>query len=145
MDKIPLSVMVMTKNEEKNIVDCLQSVSWAKDIIVLDDCSTDRTCDIAKQYGARIVERKMDIEGRHRNYGYSLAKENWILSLDADERISPQLAEEIKKTLTENVTHHTGFSIPRKNYIGSYWIQHGGWYPRGHLRLFKKDTFRYQD
>src|SRR3989338_6776752 len=95
--KIPLSVMVMTKNEEKNISDCLQSVSWAKDLIVLDDCSTDQTCEIAKHYGARVVERKMDIEGRHRNYGYCLAQENWILSLDADERVSSELAEKIKK------------------------------------------------
>ena len=145
MDKIPLSVMVMTKNEEKNIVDCLQSVSWAKDIIVLDDCSTDRTCDIAKSHGARVVERKLDIEGRHRNYGYSLAKENWVLSLDADERVSPQLAEEIRKTITENSTPHAVFTIPRKNYIGSYWIQHGGWYPSGQLKLFKKGKFRYQE
>ncbi len=143
--KIPLSVMVMTKNEEKNISDCLQSVSWAKDIIVLDDCSTDRTCEIAKHYGARVVERKMDIEGRHRNYGYSLAQENWVLSLDADERVTPQLAEEIKKTILDISNPHMGFSIPRKNYIGSYWLQHGGWYPSGQLKLFKKDTFRYQE
>ena len=153
--KIPLSVMVMTKNEEKNISECLESVAWAKDIIVLDDCSTDRTQEIARRYTEHIVERKMDIEGRHRNYGYSLAKENWILSLDADERVSPELAEKIKKivtqgslthgSLTQASTSHTGFSVPRKNYIGSYWIQHGGWYPSGQLKLFRKGTFRYQE
>ncbi|MBI3017417.1 MAG: glycosyltransferase family 2 protein [Deltaproteobacteria bacterium] len=143
--KIPLSVMVMTKNEEKNLVDCLESVSWAKDIIVLDDCSTDQTKEIAQRYTSHIVERKLDIEGRHRNYGYSLAKENWILSLDADERVTPELAEEIKKIVTDNSVSLTGFSIPIRNYLGTYWIQHGGWYPASKLRLFKKGTFRYQE
>ena len=143
--KSPLSVMVMTKDEEKNIAECLESIAWAKDIIVLDDCSTDRTCDIAKHYGARVVERKLDIEGRHRNYGYALAQEKWILSLDADERVTPPLAEEIKKIVADDSISLSGFSIPIRNYIGSYWIQHGGWYPAGKLRLFKKGTFRYQE
>lgn len=144
-EKIPLSVMVLTRNEEKNIAECLQSVSWAKDIIVLDDQSTDKTLEIARTYTNHIVQRPMDIEGRHRNVGYSLAKEEWILSLDADERVTPELAREIQKILLHPSTPHNGFAIPRKNYLGTYWIQHGGWYPSGQLKLFRKNKFRYRE
>lgn len=137
--------MVLTRNEEKNIEDCLKSVSWAKDIIVLDDDSTDRTPELAKKYTDRFIRRKMDVEGRHRNYGYSLANEEWVLSLDADERISPELAEEIKQVVQNPPEKYVGFAFPRKNYIGSYWIQHGGWYPSGQLRLFRKNKFKYDE
>ncbi|MBI4040451.1 MAG: glycosyltransferase family 2 protein [Deltaproteobacteria bacterium] len=142
--KAPVSVVILTKNEEKNIGDCLKSVAWAKEIILLDDESTDRTREIAAQFEARIIPRKMENEGRHRNFGYDQAHENWILSLDADERVTPELAEEIKTTLLAP-TAYTAFSIPRRNFIGSTWIQHGGWYPSGQLRLFQKGKFKYRE
>ena len=143
--KVPLSVMILTKNEEKNIDECLQSVSWAKDIIVLDDESADKTKEITLRYTDRFVHRKMDIEGRHRNYGYALAQEEWILSLDADERVSPELASELKKIISDSSNPHNGFAIPRKNYIGTYWIRHGGWYPSAQLKFFRKNNFQYRE
>lgn len=143
-DRFPLSVVVITKNEEKNISNCLDSASWADDIVVLDDHSSDKTIDIAKKYTDKVFQRKMDIEGRHRNHAYSLAKNQWILSLDADERISPELKDEITRILSDG-TNCNGFTIPRRNYIGNYWIRYGGWYPSPQLRLFRKDKFKYEE
>ena len=126
--KIPVSVVVITKNEERNIADCLKSVSWADELIVLDDNSTDNTVNIAKQYTDKVSSRKMDIEGRHRNYSYSLARNSWILTLDADERVTDELREEISLTLTGDIPQNA-FTIPRRNHIGTYWLRWGGQYP----------------
>ena len=140
-----LSVVVLTKNEEKNIQRCLQSVAgWANEIVVVDDESTDRTVDIASRYTDRIIIRKMDIEGRHRNFAYAQAKNLWILSLDADEVVTEELKNEIKDVLTRH-TQYNGFTIPRKNFIGDYWVRYGGWYPSPQLKLFRKDKFLYEE
>ncbi len=144
MDKIPLTVAVITKNEEANIADCLSSVrDWADEIVIVDDESTDQTVEIAKQYTDKIFHRKMDNEGRHRNWAYAQAKNEWVLSLDADESVTQELKEEISKTLSN--TEFNSFSIPLRNYIGSYWVQHSGWYPAGKLRLFMKSRFKYEE
>src|SRR3989338_6233316 len=99
MQKLPVSVVIITRNEEDNIADCLKSASWADEAIVLDDNSSDKTVDIAKQFTDKIFSRKMDIEGRHRNYAYGLSKNDWVLSLDADEMISEELQKELKDFL----------------------------------------------
>ncbi|MFH1778831.1 MAG: glycosyltransferase family 2 protein [Candidatus Omnitrophota bacterium] len=143
-DKVPISVVVIVKNEEKRIAECLESVKWADEIVVLDDMSEDKTVEIAKRYTDKVHQRKMDIEGRHRNYAYSLAKNKWVLSLDADERATPQLKDEIEGVVRTKDEYY-GFSIPIRNYIGDYWIKHGGWYPSPQVRLFKKDHFRYEE
>jgi len=126
--KIPVSVVVITKNEEDNIADCLKSVSWADELIVLDDNSTDKTVEIAKRYTDKIESRKMDIEGRHRNYAYSLARNDWVLSLDADERITDKLREELTR-LVKKGSGHCAFTVPIKTYIGDHWMRYGDWYP----------------
>ncbi len=142
--KITLSIVVLTKNEEKRIAQCFDSVRWADEIIVVDDESTDRTIEIAKRYTDRIFIKKMDIEGRHRNWAYAQAKNTWVLSLDADEIVMPELKEEIEKVLAANPKEN-GFTIPRKNYIGDFWVRYGGWYPSPQLKLFRKDKFRYEE
>ncbi|MFH0855155.1 MAG: glycosyltransferase family 2 protein [Candidatus Omnitrophota bacterium] len=139
-----LSVVILTKNEESRIAECLESVKWADEIIVVDDESQDNTAEIVKKYTNRIFRRKMEIEGRHRNWAYAQAANSWVLSLDADERITPELKEEIGKTLA-NEPGESGFTIKRKNYIGEYWVRHGGWYPSPQLKLFRKDKFRYEE
>lgn len=144
MGKVPVSVVVITKNEEDNIAECLKSAAWADEIVVLDDYSSDNTVNIARQYTDKIFSRKTDIEGRHRNYAYSLAKNIWVLSLDADERITPGLAEEIKALLKTSPGDKV-YTVPIKTYIGSRWIEHGGWYPAAKVRLFDKRTFRYEE
>jgi len=139
-----LTVVVLTKNEEARIANCLESVKWADEIIVVDDQSIDRTIEIVRRYTDRVFIREMDVEGRHRNWAYSQARNQWVLSLDADEIVSPELREEIKKTL-ENNPKENGFTIPRRNYIGNYWVKFGGWYPSPQLKFFRKEKFRYEE
>jgi glycosyltransferase involved in cell wall biosynthesis len=142
--KVPISVVVITKNEENNIESCLNSVyNWADEIIIVDDESKDKTVEIARNYTDRIFIRRMDIEGSHRNWAYSQAKNEWVLSLDADERVSEELSKEIVGALRN--PRFVAYSIPLRNFIGDYWIRYGGWYPAGKVRLFKKDKFRYED
>ena len=143
-DKAPVSVVIITKNEEDNMASCLESASWADEIIILDDASTDNTVNIAKGFTDRVFSRKMDIEGKHRNYAYSLAKNDWVLSLDADERISPELAEEIANLLKGRMKDKA-YTIPIKSYLGKRWIRHSGWYPAAKVRLFDKRFFKYEE
>lgn len=143
-EKVPVSVVVIAKNEEGRLSRCLDSVLWADEIIVVDDESTDTTIEIAKRYTNRIFIRAMDIEGRHRNWAYAQAKNLWVLSLDADETVTPELVEEIRQTLAANPKEN-GFTIPRRNFIGDYWVRWGGWYPSPQLRLFRRDKFRYEE
>ena len=141
---ISLSVVVLTKNEEKRITACLDSVKWADEIIIVDDESSDRTVEFARRYTDKIFTRKMDVEGIHRNWAYAKAKNTWVLSLDADEKVSEELRQEINEILSSN-TKFAAFSIPLRNYIGSYWVRHGGWYPAGKVRLFNKNKFKYEE
>lgn len=141
---ISLSVVVLTKNEESRIAGCLDSVKWADEIIIVDDESADRTVEIARGYTDKIFIKKMDIEGRHRNWAYRLAQNSWVLSLDADERVTQDLRREIEDIISRE-TVCNGFTIPRRNFIGGYWIKYGGWYPSPQLKLFKKDKFRYEE
>ena len=143
-DKTPLSVVVLTKNEAARITDCLQSVTWADEVLVVDDDSTDDTVRLAGSLGARVLRRKMDIEGRHRNWAAAQAAHEWILSLDADERVTPELAREIQELLANDASYDT-YAIPRRNYIGNRWIRHGGWYPSAQLKLFKRSVFRWEE
>ncbi len=140
-----VSVVVLTKNEGKNIQRCLDSVSgWADEIIIVDDESTDKTVDIAAEYTNRLIIRKMDIEGRQRNFAYAQAKNLWVLSLDADEVVTAELKEEIQDVLGKP-TQCNGFTIPRRNFIGDYWVRYGGWYPSPQLKFFRKDKFIYEE
>jgi glycosyltransferase involved in cell wall biosynthesis len=143
-ERIPISVVVLTKNEQGRISKCLDSVKWADEIIVVDDESEDQTLDIVRQYTNRLFIRKMDIEGIHRNWAYAQAKNPWVLSLDADEIVTPELKEEITRVLSNNPKEN-GFTVPRRNYIGDYWVRYGGWYPSPQLKLFKKEKFRYEE
>ena len=144
MSKVPLSVVVITKNEEANIDMCLGSVyNWADEIIVVDDESRDKTVELVGKYTKKIFYRRMDNEGTHRNWAYAQAKNEWVLSLDADEYVSDELKQEIATTLANTEFH--AFSIPLRNYIGTYWVQHSGWYPAGKLRMFMKSRFKYEE
>jgi len=139
-----LSVVVLTKNEQDRLSMCLDSVKWADEIIVVDDESRDRTVEIARGYTDKVFIKKMDIEGRHRNWAYNQAKNIWVLSLDADEIVTVELKEEIEKILSSG-PRENGFTIPRRNYIGDFWVRYGGWYPSPQLKLFRKDKFHYEE
>lgn len=144
MEKVPVSVVIITKNEEDNIQDCLKSVVWADEIILVDDESTDQTRDIAKKYTDKIFVKKMENEGRHRNWAYEQARNKWVLSLDADERATEELALEISDLLKTN-PEYKAYGIPRRNYIGNYWLRYGGEYPAQQVKLFLKDEFKYEE
>ena len=142
--KVPLSVIIITKNEESRIKDCINSVKdWADEVIVVDDYSQDKTRDIACSLGAKVFLRRMDIEGRHRNWANSQARNEWILSLDADERVTPQLKEEISQVLKN--PQFDAYTIPRKNFFHNYWIRYSGQYPSSQLKLFKKDKLKWEE
>jgi len=143
-DKIPLSVVILTKNEEGRIAKCIESALWADEVIVVDDESTDKTVETVRRYTDRVFTRKMEVEGRHRNWAYAQAKNTWVFSLDADEVITPELRDEIKDALSAG-PQENGFTVPRRNYIGDYWVKYCGWYPSAQLKLFRKDKFRYEE
>lgn len=145
MMKAPVSVVIIAKNEERRLEDCLKSAAWAQEIVVVDDMSTDRTVDIAKRYTDKIFQRKMDIEGKHRNYAYSQASQPWVLSLDADERITPELAQEISSVVGNEKNGHVCYAIPIKTFIGKRWVKGAGYYPAAKTRLFRKGQFRYEE
>jgi glycosyltransferase involved in cell wall biosynthesis len=132
-----LSVAIIAGNEEKKIGDCLESVKWADEIIVVDSESTDRTVEIAKRYTDKVFIRKWEGYAPQKQFAIDQATCDWILSLDADERVSPELKDEILKIL-ESETEFDGFYIPRRNFFLGKWIKSCGWYPNYQLRLFKK-------
>jgi len=145
MDKIKLTVVILTKNESRNIEDCIKSVNYFVDeVIVIDDLSDDKTTSIAQSLDAKVMVKKMENEGRHRNWAYAQAKNNWVLSLDADERVTKELAEEISG-IDLNNSRFAGFSVPRRNHIGNYWLKYGGQYPAAQLKLLRKDKFKYEE
>jgi glycosyltransferase involved in cell wall biosynthesis len=143
-EHMKLSVVILTKNEEERIERCLRSVlGWADEIIIVDDESTDNTRQIAEDLGAKVFIKKTDIEGKHRNWAYAQASNDWVFSVDADEIPTEELKKEIKETIKD--TKHVLFSMPFKTYIGNYWIRWGGWYPGPKVKLFRKSKFKYEE
>lgn len=141
--KFPLSACIITFNEESRIRDCLESVTWADEIIVVDSLSTDKTVDICREYTRQVYQRTWPGNVDQKNYAIGLAKNDWILSLDADERLSPGLIEEIQEAL-HNPGDVVGFFFPRRSFYLGRWICHGEWYPDHQLRLFKRGCGQWQ-
>lgn len=137
MKKLPLSLVVITLNEEKNIERCLRSVPFADDIVVVDSFSTDRTVELARSLGANVVQEKWRGFGPQKAFATSLAKNDWVLNLDADEALSPELQSEIYARFSE-LDAETGYRFPRLSYHLGRWIRFGGWYPDYQLRLYNK-------
>ena len=133
----PVSVVIITKNEADNIRNALESVQWADDIIVVDSGSTDDTVQIAQQFTDRVVNHEWAGYGAQKNYGASLAAHDWILSLDADERLSSTLAEEIR-LLLKNEPPARVYRMPRVTHYLGQWIRTTDWYPDYQLRLYDR-------
>jgi len=136
-----LSVVIVTLNEEDKIRDCLESVKWADEIIVVDSFSTDRTVEIAKEYTSKVYQQEYLGGGPMRNLGIAKTKGDWIFTIDADERLTPELRAEIQQSLRS--PECDGYYVPRKAYFMGKWIKHCGWWPDYVLRLFKKDAGTY--
>ncbi|MCU0594157.1 MAG: glycosyltransferase family 2 protein [Desulfobacterota bacterium] len=139
-----LSVTVITKNEAGNIGDCLRSAAWAQEIVVVDGFSDDGTADLARSLGARVFQEPWKGFAGQKNSAVDKATGDWILSLDADERITPALRQEIEETIRREDACQ-GYFIARKNFFSGRWIRHGGWSPDYSLRLFKKEFGRFED
>lgn len=132
-----LSVTIITFNEEKNIKECLESVKWADEIIVVDSESKDKTVEIAKAFTDKVFNKKWEGFSEQKSYALSLASNEWVLSIDADERVTPELKEEIRSSLSIN-NGFNGYYIPRRNFFLGKEIKNCGWYPDYQLRLFRK-------
>lgn len=141
-----LSVVISAYNEETKIEDCLKSLKQLDaEIILVDNESTDKTVQLAKKYTSKIFSRPNNpMLNINKNYGFSKTTGDWILSLDADERVSAELAEEIRSIFTSEPTM-VGYWIPRKNIIFGKWIQNSIWWPDYQLRLFKKGTGKFPE
>ena len=132
-----LSVTVITKNEAADIADALISVRWADELIVVDSMSTDDTVAIARQHTDRVIVRKWPGYIAQKNYAASIASHDWILSLDADERVTPELATEIVSTLAQ-APLHGGYRMPRVTWHLGRWVRTTDWYPDEQLRLYDR-------
>ena len=139
-----ISVAVITKNEEQNIRACLESVRWADEIVVVDNGSNDETLQICRDFQARVYEEEWKGFSRQKNSAIEKTRNEWVLSLDADERVSPALQQEIKEVLDRGPSTD-GYFIARKNFFLGRWIEHCGWYPDYNLRLFRKSRGRFQE
>lgn len=139
--KIPkLSVVVLTKNEETNIRDCLNNLKLADEIVVIDNFSTDRTLEIAREFTDKIFQSKLDGIGPLRNFGIEKARGEWVYFVDADDRVSPELAAEILETI-KNPSYPAYRVHQRSNYLGR-WITACGWYAAV-MKLLKKGQAKF--
>jgi glycosyltransferase involved in cell wall biosynthesis len=140
----PLSVIIPTFNEEETIEDCLASVAFADEILVVDSFSTDRTVEVARARGARVVQREYGYSAQQKNWAIPQARHEWVLLVDADERVSPELGEEIRDLLARD-PRADGYWIRRANHFLGKRIRHCGWGTDRVIRLFRRDVSRYQD
>ena len=141
---VSLSVIVLTHNEEKHIRDCIASVrEFAEEILVLDDYSTNHVPDIAREMGARVEQRKLANFPNQRNAAIELARGEWIFFIDADERATPALGQEIRAAVTNYQLPITGFWVPRRNIIFGKEIRYTGWSPDYQPRVLRKGCARF--
>jgi glycosyltransferase involved in cell wall biosynthesis len=141
-ERMPVSCCIICYNEEANIRRCLESVKWCDEIVVVDSFSTDRTMEICREYTDRIIQRPWPGYVEQKRFALSQATHEWVLNVDADEEVSPELQCEVLAVLQRNDPAVDGFYIPRLVYYLGRWWWHG-WYPGYRLRLFRKAKVRW--
>jgi len=134
-----LSVAIITRNEERNLARTLASVSFADEIIVIDSHSTDRTVEVARSFGANVTVRSWPGFAAQKNFAIQQCTGDWVLSLDADEELSPELRTQMRLLLPSNPPADAYF-LKRRNLFLDRWIRHGGYYPDAKLRLFRREA-----
>ena len=140
-----LSVILITKNEEANLKECLESVSFANEIIVVDSQSSDKTQEIAKSFGAKLeITTDWPGFGPQKNRALNLATQEWVLSIDADERVTPELKKEILAVISSKESANC-YAIPRSSWYCGRFMKHSGWYPDYVDRLFKRGTAKFSE
>lgn len=149
MAKLPISVIILTLNEEVNLEQCLKNIAKRVDEVIVVDShnTTDKTLEIAKKYGAKTVRHKFINQSQQFNWALDNVdiKNEWVLRLDADELVTPELWKELEEKLSETPKEVTGFYIKRRVYFMGRWIKHGGYYPTWILRLFRKEKARSEE
>ena len=133
----PVSAVVITLNEAAHVGDCLAGLSWADEVLVVDSGSTDNTPELARLAGARVITRDWPGYAAQKDFAASQAAHDWIVSVDADERVTPELADEIRRVLA-SPGDHAGFRIPRVTFHLGRWIRTTDWYPDYQLRLYDR-------
>jgi glycosyltransferase involved in cell wall biosynthesis len=139
---VSLSVAIITLNEETNLARTLESVRWAQEIVILDSGSADRTAEIAQSFGAKFFLQDWLGFGAQKNAALEKCRGDWLLSLDADEELSPELQREIQAiTQGETSPISNGYTLRRRNFFLGRWLRHGGMYPDAKLRLIRRSLF----
>ena len=141
MAKTGITVIILAKNEEKDLPQCLESVVWVDEIVVVDDQSTDKTISIAEKVGAKVYKRRLDDFSSQRNFALSKVETEWVLLVDPDETVPQKLQEEMRKVI--KLEGFDGYYFPRKNIIFGQWIKHSGWYPDHQLHFFRTKKGKY--
>jgi glycosyltransferase involved in cell wall biosynthesis len=141
--RAPLSAVLITRNAAAVLAPCLESLAFADEIVVVDSGSSDGTAEIAKRFGARLVQKEWLGFGRQKQYAVDQARHDWVLCLDADETVSPQLAASIQAALAEPVS--PVYRMPRRNRFLGRWLSHGEGYPDWSPRLFNRMNARWSD
>jgi glycosyltransferase involved in cell wall biosynthesis len=142
--KMSISVLILTKNEEKDIQGCLESVKWSDDIHLYDSLSTDKTEEIALRYGAKVTKRPFDNWAAHQNWGLTniAFKHPWVFYIDADERMTPELIKEVQE-IVKNAGDYVAFRIQRRDFFMGTWLKHVQTSPF-YMRLFRPQKMRYE-
>jgi glycosyltransferase involved in cell wall biosynthesis len=135
-DKLPISVAIIALNAAGQIEPCLESIAFADDVVVVDSGSTDATADVCRRHGARVEQKEWLGFGRQKQHAVTAAKHDWVLCLDVDERVSPQLARSIAEAVRGN--RYRAWRMPRRNRFLGRWLAHGEGYPDWSVRLFHR-------
>ena len=139
-----VSVYMITYNNEETVEMALKSVAWADEIVIVDSFSNDRTVEIGRKFTDKLFQRKWPGHRDQYQYAADLTTHEWIMFVDADEEVFPELAEEIRKELNGKVEGVDGFFVYRRTFYLGRWIRYGGWYPDGEIRLYRRNKGRWE-
>ncbi|RYZ94084.1 MAG: glycosyltransferase family 2 protein, partial [Proteobacteria bacterium] len=145
----PITAIVITRNEEANILRCLKSLAWAEEILVVDSGSTDKTVSLAEGAGARVLNHAWEGYGQQKNWAMAQSKHDWIVFLDADEEMGPELRAELELFVSTDGLlggrQFAGANFPRRTWYLGRWIMHGGWYPNRLTRVCYRPKARWTE
>ncbi|MBM4348322.1 MAG: glycosyltransferase family 2 protein [Deltaproteobacteria bacterium] len=144
IEKLPVSVYVLTFNNLRTIEQCLKSLHWAEELVVVDSGSTDGSYEVCQRYTDKLYRKEFQGHRDQYQYAADLTKCDWIMFVDADEEIPSALVEEIRLGLKDGAEGTEGFFVYRQTYYLGKWIQYGGWYPDGEIRLYRREKGRWE-
>lgn len=145
MNKLPISATIITFNEEENIRKCIESLHFVEEVIVVDSYSQDKTIEIAESLGAKVIQNAFAGYGQQKNFAADHASHEWILNLDADETVTPELEAEIREIFANLNDPNSAYQTPRLTQYCGKWIKHGGWYPNYVTRFYHKQSARWTE